>query len=144
MIGVDGLIEVCFVTTETRIRCVVIISIMASGTIRSDDCMCSIKHIEVIMYIKRGWYPFTLGMASCAVIVKLQFYVLRICGGIVVCLVTSEACVRSIVVIAIVASRTICCDLSVRTIEDIIVIVHIEGRRVPLRISRVASRAIGG
>ena len=65
------MIEVRLMATEARIRCVVVIPIVASCTIRSDVCMCSIKHIEVIMYIKRGWNPFALGMASRAVIVKL-------------------------------------------------------------------------
>ena len=144
MIGIDGLIEVCLMTSKTRIRCIGIIPVVTSGTITGDCSMCTVEHIEVIMDVESGWDPITLGMTSCTIIVKLQFYVLWVCGGIVICLVTSKTGIWSIVVIAVVTSRTVRSDLRMRPIEDIIVVVHIEGRRVPLRISRVASRAIGG
>ena len=66
----------------------------------------------------------------------------RIGRSVVVAKVTAYAGVRRIVVVAVVAGRTVVGNDSVLPVELIIIIVNIEGRGLPSGLGRVAAFAI--
>ena len=75
---------------------------------------------------------------------KLRRSMVRVGRCVIFGRMTGKTRIRRIVVIAVMADRTIIRYHCVRTVQLVIVIVNREGRRVPTRCCRMAHRAIGG
>ena len=130
------------VTTVTSIRGVVVIAVhVAKRTIIRNTSMRTGQWIYHIV-VKGGGSPGSFCMTQRTVRRKLRRRVVRIrCSGIF-CIMATITGVRGIVVIAIVAHRTIIRYRCVRSIERVISIVDREQRRFPARRSRMTTLTI--
>ena len=69
MVGVGGTIKIVLVTTDTGVRCIVVIAIVTSGTFIGDGSMRSIERVEVIVNIESSGVPSGFcAMAGSAII----------------------------------------------------------------------------
>ena len=75
---------------------------------------------------------------------KLRRSMVRVCRCVIFGRVTGKTRIRRIVVIAVMAGRTIIRNYRMRTVQLVIVIVNREGCRVPTGCSRMTHCAIGG
>lgn len=91
--------------------------------------------------IKRGWLPGGLSVASDAISRELQGLVIRIRGLIIIRLVAAGTGIRSVVIIPIVARRTIIGDHGMCPIQWIVVIVNGKGGGFPSRFSGMTGSA---
>ena len=92
--------------------------------------------------IKRRWRPSTLRMTQGTIRRKLRNRVVRIRRSRIFRIVATVTGVRSVVVIAVVASGTIIRDCSMRPIQLVIIIVDREQCRLPTWRRRVTSCTI--
>ena len=100
--------------------------------------MCPIQCIEGVV-VKRRWCPAFLCMATRTVGREIGCCVVRIGRCIVIIQVAAGTGIRRIVVIAIVAGRTVVGDGSVSAIQLIIIIVNLESCGLPTWLSGVAT-----
>ena len=99
----------------------------------TDGCMRAIQRPHTAV-IKSGRYPGCLVVTHGTVGREPGSFVIWIGGGIIVVLVTSHTGIRCIVVVAIVAGRTVVGNRSVGSCEWIEVIVNGESSWCPTRI----------
>ena len=105
--------------------------------------MCARVYREILtIMVKIGGLPFALRMAGNTVRGKLGGLMVRVSGGIVFRLVAAKTSVRRIVVIPIVAGRTVAGDGGVCTIQWIKIVVDVKRGGHPIRLRRVALRTV--
>ena len=108
----------------------------------TDGCMRAIQRPYTAV-IKSGRYPGCLVVTHGTVGREPGSFVIWIGGGIIIVLVTSHTGIRCIVVVTIVAGRTIIGNVGMSPNQRIIVIVYGECRGHPVRIGCMAHVAIG-
>ena len=87
MVGVHSSIVICLVTANAGIRCVVVIPVVAGGTICID--VRPVQHIIVVVDRECSRFPTRRrGMAHGTISRNVQQRMFRIEAGIVICLVT--------------------------------------------------------
>ena len=130
------------VTAVAGIRSIVVIAVyVAKCAIIRNTSMRTGQWVNHIV-VKGGRSPGSLRMTQRTVGRKLRYRVVRICRTRVFCIVATVTSVWGIVVIAIVAHRTIIRNRCVRSIEMVIIIVDREQRRLPARRSRMTTLTI--
>ena len=130
-------------TAITGVRRIRIISTdMTGDTVILDRYVRTGKRIETV--IKGRWDPGRFRVTGLTVRRELCRLVIRIRRIIVISLVTTNTSSRRIVVIPVMAGRTVVGDGGMGPIQLIIIIVIREVRRLPVRIRRVAGRTIHG
>lgn len=92
--------------------------------------------------IKGCWRPSCLGMAVFAGGRETGRRVVRVVRTVIIIFVAAKTSVRRVVIIAIVASRTVVLDERMRPIQLVVIIVDREGRRHPIGVGRMAHRTI--
>ena len=128
-------------TTITGVRRIRIISTdMTGDTVILDRYVRTGKRIETV--IKGRWYPGRFRVTGLTVRWKLRRLVIRIRRVIVISLVTTNTSSWRIVVIPVMAGRTIIGDGGMCPIQLIISIVIREVCRLPVWLRRVAGRTI--
>ena len=138
VVGFGCIIVVRLMTTHTGIRRIAKITVMATGAIIGYQCVCAIEGVERVV-VKRRWRPAILRMAGHTIRGKIAGGMVRIGRCIVIIQVAAGTGIRRIVVIAIVAGRTVVGDGSVSAIQLIIIIVNLESCGLPSGLSGVAT-----
>lgn len=79
VIGIGGLIIIIQVATDTSVRCIVVIVIMAKNTIVGNGCMSSCERVIIGMDSKSSRLPARVrGVTICAGIRDCQGYMVGI------------------------------------------------------------------
>lgn len=99
---------------------------------------------EIRIVIETGGSPGRLGMAGGTIRRELIGCVIRVRCGVEICCVAANTGIGRIVVIAVVAGRTIIRYCSMCAIQGIIIVVNGKGGRRPARVGRMAARTICG
>ena len=91
VIRVIGPIIIRLVASDTGVRCVVIISVMAAGAICCNGRVRSVQLVIIVVIVKPRWCPPGIGsVATDAVIGEVQFLVIRILCPVEIVLVTGH------------------------------------------------------
>lgn len=97
--------------------------------------------VHAIM-IKSCWRPSRLGVTIFASRWETSRRVVRVVRTVIIIFMAAKTSVRCIVIIAIVASRTVILDNSMSPIQLVVIIMNWEGRWHPVWVSRMAHRTI--
>ena len=143
MVGVSRRIVIAQVATDAGVWGIGIVAVVAGVTVVGNRNMRPVERIKCIV-IERRRRPVAFRMAICASRRELGGEVVWIGSRIVVCLMATRTGIGCIVVIAVVASRTVVGNRNMRPIQSIIVVVNREGRRIPPGVRRMAHRTIRG
>ena len=142
MIRVGAGIVICRVATRAGIGRGGVIPVVTGITIAGNRNMCPGKWVNRVVVESSG--------RPCRLAVTIGAGGRELCSGVVrigrsrkICRVAAIAGVRRIVVVAVVAGRTVAGNRGVRTLQHIIVVVNRECSRIPTRIGGVASGTIG-
>lgn len=143
VVGVSTAVKIGQVTTDAGVWGIDIVALVAGVAIVGNRDMSTSERIKCIV-VKRRRNPGIFRMAICTGGRELSGCVVRVDRRIVVRLVAACTRIRRIVVIAVVTRCAIIGDDCVRPVQNIIVVVDREGRRVPAGRSRMAHRTIRG
>jgi len=141
MAWIRGRVVVVRMTSGAGIWCVVIIAIVANRTVVCNRDMGA-RYDEVLVVIEGTWCPTAFAVAGRAIRWEVGSSVIWIGRTVVVIQVASDTGIWRIVVIAVVAGRTIIGDGSVSAIQLIVVVVNIESRGLPSGLGGVAAFAV--
>ncbi len=144
VIGIGRLIIVRLVAAHTGIRRVIVIPVVAGHTIIGNRRMRPVEHPIIIVDRKGRRHPVGFRrMAALTIGRNTQRRVVGIDTRIVIGLMAAHTGIRRIVVIPIMAGRTIIGNRRVRPINDPIGIVNSKGRRHPVGLGGMTALAIG-
>ena len=141
MAGVRTAVIIGLMATHASIRGIGIIAVVAGLAIVGDWNMRSGERVNDAV-VKCGRNPRAFTVAAFTARGKLDSNVIWIGRSIVVGLVATHTGIRRIGVIAIVTSRAVIRNRSVRPIQSIKIVVDGEGCRIPVRIGGMAHVAI--
>jgi hypothetical protein len=141
MVRIGRLVVVVDVAALACVGRIVVIPIVTGITIVGNDYVGSCQRIKIIV-VKSGRHPCRFGVAILAISRKLVGQVVRVGRLVVVVCVAAETRIRGVIVVAVVAGRTIVGDGGVRPIQHIVIAVDGEGSRVPFGLGGVARCAI--
>lgn len=141
MVGVGGCIVIAQMAAHAGIRGIGVIAVVAGIAVVGNRDMRPVERIECTV-VKRGRRPVAFRMTIRTGGGELGSNVVRIGRRSVVCLMAPCAGIERVVVIAVVASRTIVGNGCMRPVQRIIVVVDGEGRRIPPRVRCMAHRAV--
>jgi hypothetical protein len=119
------------VTTLAGIRCVGIVSLVANKAIGGNGCMCASKRVNVVMIKCRGT-PSCCRMTCFACSRELCCYMIWIGRLVVIRLMTSNACIGCIHIVALVTNKAIVCNGCMCACKRVY-IVMVKCRRTPCR-----------
>ncbi len=145
VIRVHGRIVVVTVAAETGVGCIVVVTVMTCCAVIADHDMCPGQHVVVVMDREGGRHPVRRrSMAHRTVGRETQSLVVGIGAAIEISCMTSGTGVGGIVVIAVVASRTVAGDGYVGTVQYPEIVMIRELRRTPTGIRGMAGCTIHG
>jgi len=143
VVGVGRRVVIRRMAPEAGIRGVVVVAVVAFGTIVGDQRMRAAQHVIVVVYGERSRHPVGRGsVAHVAIVRNAQRSVWRICTLAVIGHMASFTGIGGIVVIALMTYRTVVGYRDMRTGEWVHRIV-IEGSRAP-GVFRMAEGTIRG
>ncbi len=142
MVRVGTGIVIGRMTTCAGVGGVGIVAVVAGVAITGNGYVCACKRIDRVVVEGRR-RPGSLAMAIGATGRELRCRVVRVGRSSVVRRVASVAGIGCIVVIAVVASRTVTGNGGVRTLQYVVIVVHRERSRFPTRVGGMAGRAVG-
>ena len=129
-------------TPKTGIWCVVVVSVVAGGTVVGNSRVCAVEWIKIVVDGKGCRRPIRRGgVAACAIRRQIQRHVVWVGTLVVIRRMAPRAGIGRIVVIAVVAGNAVVRNGHVRSSEWVDCIM-VKSRRRPGRF-RMASRAIG-
>ncbi len=143
VVGVGTAVKIGQVTADTSVWGIDIVALVAGVAVVGNRDMSTGERIKSIV-VKRGRNPGIFRMAVSAGGRELGGCVIGVDRRIVIRLVAPRTSIGRIVIIAVVAGRAIIGDDCVRPVQNIIVVVDREGRRIPTGRSRMAHRTIRG
>ena len=115
VIGVGGSRVIIVMTAVAGIRRVVVIAVVASHTIICNGDVCTLE-CPVLTVVKCRGCPFRLSMTFLTIGRELICHVVRIGGGIEIIIMAAIAGIRGVVVIAVVAGRTVIGNVGMRPV----------------------------
>lgn len=144
VVGIGSGIVIGLVATDTGVGRIIIVSVVAGGTIVGDDGVCAVEGIEIIVDIEGSRHPVRIGgMAGGTIVGQVEGLVVGVGSRIEVLLMTAGTLVGCVVIIPVVAFCTIGCNGLMGSGEREEVIMYIKGCRFPSRIGGVAGGTVG-
>ena len=141
MAGVVRLVIIAGMAPVTGIGGVGVIAVVAGIAIICDGNVGAPDRIDGIV-VESGGNPGCFGMAGCAIRRELYCGMVGVGCLIVIISVATEAGVRGVVVIAVVAGYAIVCDGRMPPVKRVKLIVDTKRRRIPSRFGGMARSAI--
>ena len=143
MAWVAAIVIVRLVATLTSVGCVVVITVdVAKGTFVFDGLVCARERVyDVVVKISR--YPRRFSMTGLTIGRELCGLMVRVSRLIKIALVTTDASIRRIVIITIVARFTIIGNSSMGTVERVVIIVIFKTCGLPILLSRMTRSTVG-
>ena len=81
VIRIRRLVEISQVTAYTSVGRIVVIAVVAAGTVIGNGCMCAIKGVVIVVHPKSSRCPAGgCGVATCAIVTEPKDHVIGICG----------------------------------------------------------------
>ena len=143
MVGVGSRIVIAEVATDASVWSIDVIAVVAGVAVVGNRNVRPVERIECTV-VKRGRRPVAFRVAIRTSGRELRGEVVRIGSSIVVRLMAPRTGIGCIVVIAVVASRTVVGNRNMRPVQSIVVVVNRESRRIPAGVRRMAHRTIRG
>lgn len=129
-------------TARTCIRRIGKIAVVTCITIIGNRNVCTNNRINRIV-IEGRRRPCGFGMARSTICRELCGGVVGVGGRVIICGMATKTGIGCVIIIAVVAGRTVIGNDGMRTIQSIIIIVNSKGCRLPARLCRMTTGTIG-
>lgn len=122
MVRIGGLIKITLMTAIASRWCIAVVAHVTSETFILDEVMAAGQWIEIVV-VKAGRNPCCFAVTVCAIQRKLLCLMIGIAGLIIIVYMTTLTCIRSVVVISIMAECTVIFNCKMRSNQRIIIVV---------------------